>query len=133
MKKLIAPLGLILLLALAACGGSTQETANMPEATEAVAQVTEASPAADPTKEEPTASPTKEAPTASPTKATEKEADNSGSGELPSASGAIGCHAESIESLISLPPAAVPPVSDADWQKKGDQEKITLIEYGDYQ
>ena len=125
MKKLIVPLGLILLLTLAACGGSTQEAANTPEATEAVAQVTEASP---------TAVPTKEAPTASPTKATEKEAaDNSDSGAPASSSDAAGCHAESIDSLISLPPATIAPVSDADWQEKGDQAKITLVEYGDYQ
>lgn len=129
MKKLIVPLGLILLLALAACGGSAQEAVDTPEATEAVAQATEASSptAAAPTKE-------KEAPTASPTKATEKEAaDNSNSDAPASSSGAAGCHAESIDSLISLPPATIAPVSGADWQIGDSQAKITLIEYGDYQ
>ncbi len=125
MKKLIVPLGLILLLALAACGGSTQEAANTPEATEAVAQATEALP---------TAAPTKETPAVSPTKATKEEAaDNSNSNAPASGSGAAGCRAESIESLINLPPATIAPVSDADWQEEGSQAKITLIEYGDYQ
>ena len=125
MKKLIVPLALILLLALAACGGSTPEAANTPEAAAAVTQVTEASP---------TAVPATEAPAATPTTATEKEAagnDDSASPVAPS--GPASCRAESIDNLINLPPATIAPVSDADWQEKGNQAKITLVEYGDFQ
>ncbi len=128
MKKLIVPLALILLLALAACGGSTPEAANTPEAAAAVTQVTEASPTAVPATEAPAATP------ATPTTATEKEAagnDDSASPVAPS--GPASCRAESIDNLINLPPATIAPVSDADWQEKGNQAKITLVEYGDFQ
>jgi len=99
-----------------------------------VAQATEASEAA-PTKA-PEATPTQSS-SDSEEKSQPTASDETASGSTapaPPADGETGCHTESIDSLISLPPAAgIAPASDADWQEKGSQAKITVIEYGDYQ
>lgn len=148
---------LFLILFLTACGGAAlpeegEETS--PEATEAVAQATDASesptaeseatevvePSPTPIESEdismagdlPTAEPTED--TATEDTATNDEADADASNDEASASPAE-CYEDPINQAIDMEQKAdLPAITDRDWQHGGGEDAtITVIEYGDFQ
>ncbi len=122
MKKLI-PLILVLVLALAACNGTTQSATNAePTAVETVAQVqptekTEVAATATPSEPAADVAATEPAPVETPTPI------------------APGCYPEPISNLIDMTPnAKLAPVTAEEWQSGGDASApITVIEYSDFQ
>ena len=121
MKKIV-PLLFVLILALAACTGtSPTETNAEPTAAETVAQA------------QPTAT-TAPAATDTPTAAAPAPTDAPVVADTPTPI-APGCYPAPISDLIDLTAnEKIAPVTADDWQKGGDTSApITVIEYGDFQ